>query len=79
MVDIMNTAIDAFFDGVVFRPVEPVTLKPNMHVRIIVETVQEPVTLSSFLQTARSLSIDGPPDWSLNLENYLYDDNTDEG
>ena len=26
----------------------------------------------SFLQTARALKLDGPPDWSARLEEYLY-------
>jgi hypothetical protein len=26
----------------------------------------------SFLETARSLNLDGPPDWSSRLEEYLY-------
>ena len=29
---------------------------------------------SSFLRTARSLGLSGPPDWSENLDNYLYGD-----
>ena len=28
----------------------------------------------SFLRVARSLNLDGPSDWSGNLENYLYGD-----
>jgi predicted ATP-dependent serine protease len=36
----------------------------------LVETTAEPAL--SFLHTARSLNLDGPPDWSANLENYLY-------
>lgn len=71
--------IEALFDGKVFHPIKPFILEPDTRVRISIEieTFAEK-TKSSFLQTARSLSLDGPPDWSLNLENYLYVDKTDE-
>jgi hypothetical protein len=29
-------------------------------------------TAGSFLRTARALNLDGPPDWSTNLDEYLY-------
>jgi len=75
----MNTAIEALFDGTVFRPTKPFTLEPNTRVWIIVETDQpKQSTKTSFLQTARSLNLDGPSDWSLNLENYLYGNKTHE-
>ena len=34
----MGKTIDATFDGLVFRPVEPILLGPNTRVRITVET-----------------------------------------
>jgi hypothetical protein len=69
----MNTAIEALFDGTVFRPTKPFTLEPNTRVWITVETdPPKQNTKPSFLQTAFSLNLDGPADWSLNLENYLY-------
>jgi len=71
----MGKTIEAIFDGTVLRPAEPLALKPNTRVWIVVET-SPPVTPSSFLQTARSLNLDGPSDWSANLENYLYGDKT---
>ena len=69
----MIKIIEAVFDGKVFRPEDPVALEPNTHVRLTVETVQpETGEATSFLLVARSLGLDGPPDWASNLENYLY-------
>jgi predicted DNA-binding antitoxin AbrB/MazE fold protein len=69
----MIKAVHAIFDGEVLRPEEPVDLEPNTHVRIAIEII-EPVKpkVSSFLQTARSLRLEGPADWSALLEDYLY-------
>jgi predicted DNA-binding antitoxin AbrB/MazE fold protein len=69
----MNETIDATFDGKVFRPEKPVGLMPNTHVKIIVKT--EPPTKDrklSFLQTAKELKLEGPRDWSENIDEYLY-------
>jgi hypothetical protein len=69
----MVKTIEATFDGTVFLPTEPIQLEPNTRVRITVETsapsTDEP---ASFLNTARSLNLDGPRDWSANLHQYLY-------
>lgn len=74
----MVRTIDATFDGMVFRPVEPISLEPNTRVRITVET---PTTsagpASSFLDTACSLNLEGPADWSANLHRYLYGEDAD--
>ena len=69
----MVKTIEAVFDGKVFCPSSPFMLEPNTRVRITVETV-EPATdqVASFLRTARSLELDGPPDWAMNIEHYLY-------
>ena len=72
----MGKTLEALYDGSVLRPIEPLTLEPNTRVRIVIEIVP-PTTKDaplSFLQTARSLNLDGPSDWSANLENYLYGD-----
>jgi hypothetical protein len=61
----MVKTIDATFDGVVFWPAEPISLEPNTRVRITVETktpLAEPP--ASFLDTASSLNLEGPVDWS---------------
>ncbi|HEX9991138.1 MAG TPA: antitoxin family protein [Chloroflexia bacterium] len=69
----MVTTIEAMFDGEVLRPEEPLTLEPNTRVRITIETL--PLNgdkQMSFLDTARSLNLEGPPDWSANVDKYLY-------
>jgi predicted DNA-binding antitoxin AbrB/MazE fold protein len=69
----MSETIEALYDGSVLRPVEPLTLEPNTRVWIVIEIVPPTKdTPTSFLRTARSLNLDGPSDWSANLENYLY-------
>lgn len=74
----MDKTIDAVFDGKVFHPKNPVALEPNTNVRISVEPVQPDETENtpkngSFLDALLSAQIeDGPPDWSVNLDHYLY-------
>jgi hypothetical protein len=76
----MTTVIEATFDGIVFRPKAPVALEPNTQVRLTVEPLQaEPPRPGSFLQTARSLKLEGPPDWSANLDKYLYGEDSQHG
>lgn len=69
----MSQTLDAIFDGNVFRPDEPIQLEPNTRVRLTIEpatsSAQQP---ESFLRVARSLNLDGPPDWSSRLDEYLY-------
>ena len=72
----MVHTIEAVFDGTVLRPDEPLRIEANTRVRITVETL--PVQESrprSFLRTARSLRLEGPADWSANLDEYLYGSN----
>ena len=68
----MTKTVEAFFDGEVLRPVEPLELQPNTRVRIIVETSESKGQPRSFLRTARSLNLEGPSDWSERIEEYLY-------
>jgi hypothetical protein len=69
----MTTTVFATFDGEVLRPEEPVTLAPNTRVRVTIETTTaDEGEAHSFLRTARTLNLDGPPDWSERLEEYLY-------
>lgn len=74
----MTLTIDAIFDGKTFQPTKPVALKPNTHVKltILAEDVRTPL---SFLDVALSLNLDGPPDWSLNLDKYLYGEVEENG
>jgi predicted DNA-binding antitoxin AbrB/MazE fold protein len=69
----MVKTVEAVFDGKVFRPTEQIELAPNTRVRMTIETMPtaEDKT-ASFLQTARTLNLDGPSDWSDNLDDYLY-------
>lgn len=61
----MLNSIDALFDGKVFHPEQPVTLKSNTRVRIVFDSLSdENNELTSFLETAESLQLDGPSDWS---------------
>lgn len=69
----MSETIAAVFDGHVFRPEEPVGLKPNTRVRITIEDVKpEEDGVVSFLRAALNLDLQGPPDWSETIEEYLY-------
>ena len=71
----MIKSVEATFDGEVFRPDEPVELEANTRVRITVESTSTAKgEAPSFLRTALTLRLDGPSDWSANLEDYLYDD-----
>ena len=74
----MSRIFEAVFDGEVLRPEEPLDLKANTRVRITVEEKSAPEPKHrSFLRTARSLNLDGPPDWSERIEDYLYADPND--
>jgi predicted DNA-binding antitoxin AbrB/MazE fold protein len=70
----MSQIVDAIYDGEVLRPDEALSLEPNTRVRIVVEVLLAPTRPTSFLKTARSLDLSGPPDWSANLDEYLYGD-----
>jgi hypothetical protein len=71
----------ATFDGQVLRPDEPIFLPPNTRVRLLLEPAAESDSAAgeahAFLSVARSLHLEGPPDWSARLRIYLYGD--DEG
>ena len=74
----MSKTIEATFDGEVIRPDEPLELRPNTRLRITIESSTSPKTRpQSFLQTARSLHLEGPTDWSERIEKYLYGNHTD--
>lgn len=65
----MSQTLEAIFDGEVLRPDEPIDLEPNTRVRVTIEpaNISEKKT-QSFLQTALSLRLEGPPDWSERLD-----------
>lgn len=66
----MEKIFKATYDGEVFRPNEPVDLDPDTEVTVH-SNGKENRPLS-FLQTARSLKLRGPSDFSSNLDDYLY-------
>ena len=69
----MSKTIEAVFDGKVLRPNDALTLEPNTRVLITIEPVEPPTKGSvSFLDTALSLKLDGPRDWAVNIDTYLY-------
>jgi hypothetical protein len=69
----MNQTVEAIFDGAVLRPDQPLKLAANTRVWVTVEPVVEiNRPPRSFLRTARSLKLEGPPDWSTHLDHYLY-------
>ena len=71
----MNHTVEAIYDGAVLRPETALGLEPNTRVRITVEVLKPAQRApESFLDTARSLDLHGPPDWSANLDRYLYGD-----
>jgi hypothetical protein len=65
----------ATFDGHVLRPEEPLSLPANTRVRLLLEPAGPETAANevlSFLSVARSVELEGPPDWSARLEEYLY-------
>ena len=49
----------------------PLNLKAGTRVRIILERVLPDEEPKSFLQTAKSLQLQGEPDWSEKIDQYL--------
>jgi hypothetical protein len=70
----MTQIVEAVYDGSVLRPEGTLSLEPNTRVRLTVEVLPpaEAGPPASFLRTARLLGLSGPPDWSANLDHYLY-------
>jgi predicted DNA-binding antitoxin AbrB/MazE fold protein len=69
----MTTTIEAVFDGEVLRPDRPLNLEPNTRVTLVVTTPELLEPSESFLDTAMSINLEGPADWSENLDRYLYE------
>jgi predicted DNA-binding antitoxin AbrB/MazE fold protein len=76
----MIQIVEAIFDGTTFHPTAPLDLEAGTRVRITVESVlpDTPAKRKSFLQTAKALHLQGAPDWSANLDHYLYGDAAQE-
>jgi len=73
----MIQTLDALFDGITLVPEVPLNIKSGTRVRIIIESLSPEVkpTPKSFLQTAKSLNLQGNPDWSTNINQYLSEEN----
>jgi hypothetical protein len=84
----MTKTVQARFDGEAFYPEEPMLIAPDTTVLLTVETPEKAEAERSdeegavtgmgepysFLKLARSLNLEGPEDWSENLDDYLYGD-----
>lgn len=76
----MIQTLEAVFDGEVLRPDFPIAVKANTRVRLVIEAMPETTgEASSFLRTARALKLDGPADWSENVDAYLYGEEARRG
>ena len=75
----MPQELEAVFDGIALQPDTPLNLAAGTRVRIIVESVlpNEVKPLKTFLQTAQSLKLQGEPDWSEKVDQYLYSETPD--
>ena len=66
-------AVRAHFDGKQIRLDEPVKLKPDAKLLITVLNEEKPENKTLFeLLDAPIGSIEGPEDWSINHDHYLY-------
>jgi hypothetical protein len=84
----MTKTVQARFDGEAFYPEEPLPIAPNTMVLLTVEAPSSPeVELEgtndsatalgqpySFLKYAMSLNLEGPENWSENIDEHLYGD-----
>jgi hypothetical protein len=67
--------LEAVFDGTDLQLDVPLNLATGTRVKIIIESVvsNEELTLpKTFLRTAQSLQLQGEPDWSEKIDQYLY-------
>ncbi|MEO7718279.1 MAG: hypothetical protein ABIY70_18925 [Capsulimonas sp.] len=70
----MTRTLNATFDGASSLKLdEQLDLAPNTVVRVTIETVDAPAA-NDFLAICLGANLDGPADWSENLEHYLYGD-----
>ena len=67
-------------DSAALLPEVPLNIKSGTRVRIIVESLlpDEKPKPKTFLQTAKSLNLQGKPDWSTNIDQYLHEENISE-
>lgn len=74
MVKVMEKTVGATYDGKVFRPDEPVDIKPNTKVTLnfVIKKKKKTGKPYAFLDYAMSVDLDLPEDYSTNLDDYLY-------
>jgi hypothetical protein len=74
----MKHVINGTYDGRAIHPDEPLPLARNTRITITVhaeeprEEGDDDVGATTFFAVARSLSIEGPTDWSARIDHYLY-------
>lgn len=68
----MLQELEAIFDGTSLQLEVPLNLKAGTRVRIILERVLPDEEPKTFLQTAKSLQLQGEPDWSEKIDQYLF-------
>jgi hypothetical protein len=69
----MIQEINAIFDGKSLQLESPLNLDVGTRVKIIVETIlPQKHPPKTFLETAQSLELQGNPDWSDKIDQYLY-------
>ncbi|MEM8642696.1 MAG: hypothetical protein AAGG51_28340 [Cyanobacteria bacterium P01_G01_bin.54] len=70
----MPKEIEAVFDGTALFPEEPLNLAISARVCIVIESIlpDESDLPRTFFERARPLKIEGAPDWSENIDQYLY-------
>ena len=70
----MEKTVDATFDGEVFRPNQSVDLEPETEVELTLKVKKAVKTGKPYssLQFMASLNLDGPKDFSRNIDEYLY-------
>jgi hypothetical protein len=69
----MHQELEAVFDGTALQLETPLSLAAGTRVRIVIESVlpKEVQLPKTFLKTAQSLKLQGEPDWSEKIDQYL--------
>ncbi len=76
----MTRMVHARFDGEVLRFEEPVDLAPDAVVWVMIQEPDTPADRPySFLEAALGMDLQGPPDWSERIDDYLYGDKGEPG
>lgn len=72
--EIMEQTLNATFDGEVFRPNESVDLAPDTEVELTLKVKRSGKTGKPYssLEYMAALNLDGPEDFSRNIDEYLY-------